>query len=227
MLRDAVRVLTWNLFHGRSRPPAGRPLLNEFAEALDGWAWDVALLQEVPPWWPPMLARACGADARTALTSRNQLLRLRRALSSRRPDILKANGGGANAILVRGQAHEHRSVVLTPRPERRVAHGVRLADGTWVVNLHLTTQPKERTRADLALAAGYARAWAGGAPAVLGGDFNLTRPAVPGFEHVASHHVDHVFVRGLAADGDPEVLDAGTLSDHKPLLATVERVAPA
>src|SRR5688572_13501753 len=60
-LTPGLRVLTWNLFHGRARPPAGRPLLNEFARALAGWDWDVALLQEVPPWWPPLLGRAAGA----------------------------------------------------------------------------------------------------------------------------------------------------------------------
>src|SRR3954447_2326052 len=69
-----LRVLTWNLFHGRADPAAGRELLAEFAAALAGWDWDVALLQEVPPWWPPELARAAGAQERTALTSRNGLL---------------------------------------------------------------------------------------------------------------------------------------------------------
>ena len=72
-----MRVLTWNLFHGRSVPSAGRNLLNEFAARLNGWAWDVALLQEVPPWWPPLLGRACGAEHRLVLTSRNSLLPLR------------------------------------------------------------------------------------------------------------------------------------------------------
>ena len=36
------------------------------------------------------------------LTSRNWLLFLRRAISVRNPDLLKSNGGGCNAILVRG-----------------------------------------------------------------------------------------------------------------------------
>ena len=74
-----MRVLTWNLFHGRAQPPAGRDLQREFAAALAGWDWDVALLQEVPPWWAPALAEACDAEQRTALTSRNALPALRRA----------------------------------------------------------------------------------------------------------------------------------------------------
>ena len=57
-------VLTWNLFHGRAVPPAGRDLLGDFAAALAGWDWDVALLQEVPPWWPPELGRAVRRRAR-------------------------------------------------------------------------------------------------------------------------------------------------------------------
>jgi hypothetical protein len=142
-----VRVVSWNLFHGRAVPPAGRPLLHEFATTLAGWEWDVALLQEVPPWWPPLLARACGDDVALAevRTSRNALLPVRRALSSRRPDLLKANGGGANAILLRGglgyDAHARRRLRL--RPERRWVHAVRLVDpargpfhGSWVGNVH-------------------------------------------------------------------------------------------
>src|SRR3954469_17900104 len=93
-----MRVLTWNLFHGRSRPPAGRSLEREFAAALASWEWDVALLQEVPPWWPPALA----AQHDVALTSRNALLPRRRALARRWPDLMRSGGGSANAILARG-----------------------------------------------------------------------------------------------------------------------------
>ena len=35
-------------FHGRSVPESRRDLFDEFAAALAGWEWDVALLQEVP-----------------------------------------------------------------------------------------------------------------------------------------------------------------------------------
>ena len=85
-------------------PAAGRPLAAEFARTLAGWDWDVALLQEVPPWWPRPLGRACGASGRMVLTSRNAGLFLRKALSARNPDLLTANGGGCNAMLVRGHA---------------------------------------------------------------------------------------------------------------------------
>jgi endonuclease/exonuclease/phosphatase family metal-dependent hydrolase len=215
-----VRVLTWNLFHGRAKPAAGRALLVEFARTLASFEWDVALLQEVPPWWPPMLAHAARARHRTELTSRNSLLPARRAVAARNPDLIAANGGGANAILARGPIGEHRMVELTRRPERRVAHGISLPGGGWVVNLHTTTDPKDRTRADVAAARAAALAWAGDEPVILGGDFNLTKPDVPGFDHAARNHVDHVFVRGIPS-GPAEVLDAGTLSDHQPLRVSV------
>ena len=104
-----LRVLSWNLLHGRSVPGAGRELFGEFAELLAGWDWDLALLQEVPPWWPALLAAAAGADQRLVLTSRNSLAAVRRALAVRWPDLIKSNGGGCNAILVRRVAIvEHR-----------------------------------------------------------------------------------------------------------------------
>jgi endonuclease/exonuclease/phosphatase family metal-dependent hydrolase len=215
-----ITVLTWNLFHGRSVPPAGRGLLSEFAAALAGWQWDVALLQEVPPWWPEPLAAATGAQQRSVLTSRNALGPARTAVARRRPDLLKANGGGANTILAREAifAHAHRRIRLWP--ERRLVHGVALRGGAlWVANVHASTRPPERVREDVAAAAGALERWAGGpaAAAVLGGDLNLREPGVPGFAVAASHHVDHVLVRGLQPAHEGERLDGGALSDHAPL----------
>jgi endonuclease/exonuclease/phosphatase family metal-dependent hydrolase len=217
-----MRVLTWNLFHGRSRPPARRSLLNEFAAALDGWEWDVALLQEVPPWWPPLLAAATGAEQRTQLTSRNWLLPVRRAISSRNPDILKSNGGGADTILVRGSIRDHRAVRLRRLPERRWAHGVRLMDGDWAVNVHSQNGPQALALADTRRALDAARALAGGAPLIFGGDVNLKRPPpLPGLIHVAGNDVDHVFTDGRPAAGRGQVLDRGRLSDHAPVAVTL------
>ena len=215
-----MRVLTWNLFHGRSRPPAGRSLLNEYAAALAGWEWDVALLQEAPPWWPPLLGRAAGAEAHRVLTSRNLGLPVRRAIAARNPDLIKSGGGGSNAILVRGpMARDHRRVRLAWRPERRMAHGIRLPSG-WVVNLHASVRPLERIAVDVERARVAALGWAGNEPVILGGDFNLRRPSLPGFEPAAGHWVDHGFARGWTA-GDAEVLDAGALSDHRPLVVAL------
>ncbi|HEY7075617.1 MAG TPA: endonuclease/exonuclease/phosphatase family protein [Solirubrobacteraceae bacterium] len=220
-----MRVVTWNLYHGRSRPAARRGLLAEFAAALAGWEWDVALLQEVPPWWPPALAAAAGAQQRTRLTSRNLGLPLRRAVAARNPDVLGANGGGANAILVRGEIAEHRCHRLAWWPERRWAHGVRLADGTWVVNLHATTRNEPRARRECEAAA---RAWAGATPLVFGGDLNIHRaPPLPGLAHVAGNHVDHLYVAGLEPRGPGEVLARGALSDHAPVAVSLAARSPA
>ena len=203
-------------------PAAGRPLLVEFCRTLAGWSWDVALLQEVPPWWPRLLAAASGADARLALTSRNSFLPARRAIAARNPDLLAAAGGGCNAILVRGATiAEHRERELTRQPERRVMHGVRLEGGEWIVNLHASTHPPEQRRADLLGAAATALEWAAGAPLVFGGDLNSTQPAMPGLRHVAGNHVDHFFTEGRPARSEPQVLDAGPLSDHEPLRIAV------
>jgi len=219
-----VRVLTWNLFHGRSVPETPRSLLSEFAATLAGWDWDVALLQEVPPWWPPALGRACGASARTALTSRNLLLGLRRAIADRRPDLIKSNGGGANAILVRGEGiAEHRRATLRRRPERRVVHGVRLAtSGLWVSNLHAQVHSEARAQADMARGAALTLEWARGAPAVFGGDTNTRAPRAAGFAVAGGHDVDFVLVRGLRVTGRARRLRRGGLSDHAPVVVDLE-----
>lgn len=221
-----MRVLTWNLFHGRSRPPAGHELLDAFAERLAGWEWDVALLQEVPPWWSPLLAAASVAEQRTALTSRNGLLPLRRALARRWPDAIKSNGGGANAVLVRAAITAHRSLLLRRWPERRVAQLLRTGDGIWVANYHASTRPA-LAHDELTRLAAAAQAVAGATPVVLGGDLNLREPAAPSFVHVAERDVDHIFVRGLVSAGPAERLERMTggleLSDHVPLRIALRR----
>lgn len=213
-----MRVLTWNLFHGRAVQPRGHELRDEFASAMAGWAWDVALLQEVPPWWPADLGRACGAGARSARTSRNWIAPLR-WLARCKPDLVKSWGGGCNAILVRGEAiAEHRVQVLRLLPERRVVHGVRLGGGAWVANVHAQVRPPLAARSDIARAGNAVLAWAGPhAPVVLGGDFNVTDPAVAGLRDAGGSGVDRLLVRGLSPAGR-ELPDRHGLSDHAPVI---------
>ena len=217
-------VLSWNLYHGRAVPPAHRDLHTAFAAALAGWSWDVALLQECPPWWPAQLAKACDARERHALTSRNACLKLRRFLATRWPDLVKSNGGGCNAILVRGDTApaDHRFAVLRTRPERRVVHAIRLGDA-WIANLHAQVWSEERAQADAAAAARHVLSWAGTAPVVLGGDFNAPAPHPPGLTDLGGHKVDRVMARGWTATAPARTLDHGHLSDHAPILIDLRR----
>jgi endonuclease/exonuclease/phosphatase family metal-dependent hydrolase len=212
-----MRVLTWNLFHGRAVPPRGRSPRAEFTAAIASWDWDVALLQEVPPWWPGPLGRACGASVRMARTSRNWIPPLR-WLARVAPDVVKSWGGGSNAILVRGPAiAEHRVHTLRLRPERRVMHAVRLTDGRWIANLHAQVRPPVLARNDVATAARVALQWADGAPLLLGGDFNLRDPAAAGLRDAGGHGIDRVLVHGFEPGGH-KTLDGLGLSDHRPVL---------
>ena len=213
-----LRVLTWNLMHGRSVPPARRELFDEFAPVIAGWEWDVALLQEVPPWWPEPLSQRAGAESALVLTSRNWLLPLRRAAAERWPDAIKSNGGGCNAILAReASILAHRVQRLGWWPERRWVHAVRLDSGVWVGNLHTEADPRQGVRAAEALVR-----WADGAPSVLGGDFNVRDLALPGLTRAGGNGVDQVYVGGgLTGEGAARVLERGRLSDHAPVLVTV------
>jgi len=219
-----MKVLTWNLFHGRSVPETRHALLHEFTDKISGWPWDVALLQEVPPWWPPALAAATGAQQRTVLTSRNALLPLRRLIAERRPDLIKSNGGGCNAILVRGdRIAAHAALRLRWRPERRMLHAVHLeAAGTWVGNVHATANPKPLAREDMVRCGETLARWAGGTPALLGGDANVADPRVPGFTDVGGHRIDRFFTRGgLTVAAPPQTLERDGLSDHAPVLIDI------
>jgi endonuclease/exonuclease/phosphatase family metal-dependent hydrolase len=216
-----MRVLTWNLFHGRAVQPRRRDLFDDFASAIDGWDWDVALLQEVLPGWPARLGAATSASARSVRTSRNWIPPLR-WVGARRPELVKSWSGGCNAILVRGERiAEHRAERLRRRPERRVMHAVRLGSGLWVANLHAQVRPELLARSDTARAAATALAWAGDAPLVLGGDFNLRDPAAAGLRDAGGNWVDHVLVRGLQPQGPRQLPDRGGLSDHKPVIVEV------
>lgn len=225
-----LRVLSWNLFHGRANPDRRGGLVGQFAPAIAALEWDLALLQEVPPWWPPVLAAVSGADWRAVATSRNQLLAVRRAIAVRRPELIRSNGGGANAILVRpraGAIAAHAQRRLRVLPERRFMHAVLLdggaGDGCWVANIHAAAGPRARARADLDLAAATLRRWSGGAPALLGGDCNVPDPAVAGFSDLGGRYIDRFLAGpGLTAAGAPVVLERpGGLSDHPPVLISL------
>lgn len=119
---------------------------------------------------------------------------------------------------------------------------VRLAGGLCVANLHAGTG--RSAEADVLRSAGIVSAWAGEAPLVLGGDFNV-RPGRSGiFDRLADEYgligatapeaIDHLLVRKVTVlepttawrPGRRDVPDAGSdhlvrLSDHAPVSARI------
>jgi endonuclease/exonuclease/phosphatase family metal-dependent hydrolase len=230
-----MRVLTWNLYHGRDVPPGKHPLLAEFAEFLDGLEWDVALLQEAPPRWFRELQRRTRSTGARILTSRNSLSWLRGRLADWRPDLMRSGEGGSNQLLVRepdGIA-DHRAVTLTWLPERRKMHWVRLDSGACVANLHASTNGTRAGR-EVVRAAALAAEWSDSMPLVFGGDLNL-RPArqpqpfealrehLDVVEPTGEHAIDHLFARGLRVARRARKLEHGELSDHAPVVAEFVR----
>jgi endonuclease/exonuclease/phosphatase family metal-dependent hydrolase len=225
--RIVVRLVTWNLFHGRDYPPdpslltwrsrllriternatheqVNRPLRREFAALLAGLDWDLALLQEVPPGWLRPLARAADAGGASALTSRNFLHAARAALARLNPDLLASAEGGSNQVLFRApwRIADVARWTTAERPERRRMLLVRLRQPGGpelvVADVHLSTgDPAEEALA----AAGHAVAWSGDTPLVFGGDLNLRPDRAP---HVFAELERRDSLRGVTA---PRAID--------------------
>jgi endonuclease/exonuclease/phosphatase family metal-dependent hydrolase len=203
-----MRVLSWNLYHGRDFPPdpalftlrsrllrrterndthvqVNRPLLEEFGRVLTGLEWDVALLQEAPPRWFGELRRRTGAAGGRTLTSRNVCRPLQGALADLNPDLIASWEGGSNQILVRGPGRilDHRELTLTRRPERRRMHWARLelpgGAELCAANLHASAGRPAQAAAEVLAAAEAAAAWSGELPLLFGGDLNLRPAAEP------------------------------------------------
>jgi endonuclease/exonuclease/phosphatase family metal-dependent hydrolase len=198
---QTLRLLTWNLKHGRDDPPeegleplrskiplatvrgkryaqVNRSLKREFLDVVHGLDWDVALLQEAPPRWHGSF----DAQGACALTDRNSFAPLRGLLQWLSPDLIASNEGGSNQLLVRapwrlGEKREH---VVAIEPERRVMMMGWLAapDGRQLVvaNLHANKGDVPGSADQVLAAAGRAVELAGDLPLVFGGDLNQ-RPA--------------------------------------------------
>jgi endonuclease/exonuclease/phosphatase family metal-dependent hydrolase len=180
-----VRVLAWNLFHGRDLPGAvdyKHSLRGEFAAYIAQREWDIALLQEAPPRWFGDLVASTGADGRLVKTSRNELGSLRGWIAERWPDLIKSGEGGSNQILVRPpwSIADERHLMLARLPERRQMIWLRLEHpggaGLCVATLHATAHAPARAAQEVERASQAARDWSGDGPLILGGDFNV-RPA--------------------------------------------------
>jgi len=149
-----LRALTWNLYHGRDKPPdrslftlrsrlfrkteddgvfvqLNRSLREEFVSMIARAEWSICLLQEAPPSWCAALAHRCDAQADRVLTSRNQLRPLTSALARWNPDLIASWEGGSNTTLVRRPWQivegSTRSLLLNPLSERRLVERRRMA----------------------------------------------------------------------------------------------------
>ena len=201
-----MRVLGWNLFHGRDRAPhtslhtlrsrltkrterdsthaqVNTDLLDAFAGVLADADWDVALLQECPPRWAETLATRCGAEAHLALTSRNlpaPLAPLQRLLAGWNPDLIASWEGGSNLTLARGALGapviRERRELTLTRRPERRRMAFTVLRNDLCVANLHASESREAAEADVRLAATTAVAWAAGRPLVFGGDLNL-RPA--------------------------------------------------
>jgi hypothetical protein len=207
-----MRVLSWNLYHGRDFPPdkalftlrsrllrvternethvqVNRSLFREFAGRLADHEWDVALLQEAPPLWFRGFKRRIGASGARVFTSRNVVPPLQRLAAWANPDLIASWEGGSNQLLVResGRVVEQRRMTLTLRPERRTMLWARveLQGGETVCfsNLHASAGLPQKATAEVLAAAAAAIEWSHGDPVVFGGDLNL-RPARDPFPFV-------------------------------------------
>jgi endonuclease/exonuclease/phosphatase family metal-dependent hydrolase len=201
-----MRVLSWNLYHGRDFPPepalftlrsrllgvsergethvqVNRPLFEEFAGVLERLEWDVGLLQEAPPRWFAALAARTRSGGVLVLTSRNWIPALQARLADLNPDLIASSEGGSNQILVRhpGRLLDHRRLSLALRPERRRMQWARLElpglGRLCVANLHASAGRPEQASREVVAAAQAATQFSGDDPLILGGDFNL-RPAI-------------------------------------------------
>lgn len=219
-----LRVLTWNLCHGRVAPGAGHDRYAAFAAALAGWPWDVALLQEMPPWWLAPLRESLHCEACGVLTSAAGLVGLRRALAVHAPVLMRSAGGGANAILARSdRIIRARTAALGGRSERRRVQGVALACGVWVSNLQAGAGGPAERHLRAAVGASWEWARAERLPLILGGDLGLPTVSAEGLRTAASRGVHHVLcgagieIRAASAAD----LEGGALSAHAPLAVTV------
>ncbi len=197
-----MRVLSWNLYHGRDFPPdktlftlrsrllrlternethaqVNRSLCREFTGWVGDTEWDVALLQEAPPLWFRAFQRRTASAGARVFTSRNVVPPLQRFAAILNPDLIASWEGGSNQILVRepGRILEERRMILTKRPERRtmIWARVQLPSGATVcfANLHASAGLPEQASLELPAAAASAVDWSEGDPLVFGGDMNL------------------------------------------------------
>lgn len=201
----------------------------------------------MPPRWAEELATATRSEFLTSPTARNWMRPLTAPFARARPHLTGSWEGGCNLTLVRrgrpGASIESRQrATLCRWPERRVVSMVRTRSGICLANLHASTGTG--AAGDVLEAARVVDQWAGDAPLVLGGDFNLRPGSSEAFDRLELLYgltgatgpkaIDHLLFRGARvldpAEAWPavrrDVPDSGTglklrLSDHAPVVCRV------
>jgi len=223
-------VRSWNVFHGNSLPPSRQSHLREMIELATEDAPNVLLLQEIPVWALPHLEPWSGMRAHS-LVARGPRLPVHTAtwLTRRHNGLFRSRlAGQAIAILIARDAESDDLgglQVSDPGRERRVVQAVRVAGLGVVANTHLTqtSAPLEVRRAELERVAGFVERLARpGEPRIVGGDLNIVRPELAGYEG-AGEGIDHVLVAGVGAEPllvwpqSRRVQNGVVLSDHAPV----------
>jgi len=217
-------VRTWNLFHGNASPPERRAFLREMVELITADEPDVVCLQEVPVWALARLGRWSGMTVTSALARRPriwsaELGRLVTELDHGR--LRSAFTGEADAMLISPALRfgDERSVVMSERPLRRIAHSVRLDDDVLLANFHIGGDP-----AQLEAVGEFVRF---AERVVVAGDANIRGAWLHGFSLPLADSIDQILVRGIASTlpvrwpDDRRRVDGRLLSDHAPIELTV------
>jgi endonuclease/exonuclease/phosphatase family metal-dependent hydrolase len=201
-----LRVLSWNLFHGRDRAPdpklhtwrsrltrrtergggyaqVNRDLYEQFSELLAIAEWDIALLQECPPRWAESLAVDTRAHCHRVLTARNlpRLGTLQGLVARANPDLIASWEGGSNVTMVR--TPDPRENAIVNRRELTLARSPetrRMAFSRLCSGICVAnlhaSEAQPAAEREVWTAAATAVEWAEGSPLIFGGDLNL-RPA--------------------------------------------------
>jgi endonuclease/exonuclease/phosphatase family metal-dependent hydrolase len=131
--------------------------------------------------------------------------------------------GEGDAILAakRYRLTDARHVAVSePGAFRRIVHGVRLDDGIFVANAHISADHTQLQRV-FEFVEDEPRV-------IVGGDFNLPGEGLPGFSTPLPDSIDQILVKGLPAQTphawplDRRRYQRHLLSDHAPVELTVE-----
>jgi endonuclease/exonuclease/phosphatase family metal-dependent hydrolase len=217
-----VLVRTWNLFHGNAHPARRRAYLREMVQLVTRDEPDVVCLQEVPVWAVRLLEHWSGMQRTSAVARRPRIPFGRWPTELNHGLLRSALTGEADAILTakRFRHSDERHEVVSGDGLRRIVHGVRLDDGIYVANAHISRDPEQLMRVnDFVLDE---------ARVIVAGDFNLPGEGLPGFSRPLPESIDQILVRGLPAEApfvwpeDRRRVHGVLLSDHAPVEIHVE-----